>query len=293
MSLLAVATTVGGASSSLIGGGILKVLGGHTAADVPLFGLVEVWRICFFVAGSPGIAMVLIIMTFREPDRTARNLAIEADGSYIAYIIRHWRTLVPLYLAFGLVFMFCYASANWAPTALIRTYNYSAADAGLAVGLTVGPSSIFGGLLGGLLGDWLAKQKRRYGRLRAWFGSNIPAAAGGACILTDGPHWLFLLGVMLVMGSGATLGSLSYPALYDAVPQNYRGRAVAIYMLIGSIFGIGIGTTLVAMLTEYILQNDVMVNISIGAVVIIAAILSPLLVFAQFRSYENLRTGLA
>ena len=293
MGMIATATAIGGTAAPLIGGGILKLLGTSEMVSLPVIGSIESWRMAFFIAASPSLLIVLLALTQREPRRAGSSDVGYSGSSYFRFLAIEWRTFFPLYLAFSFIFMFSYASSAWAPTALVRIYGYTAADAGVGVGLAMAPGGILGTLLGGVLSDRLARKQGGIGRLRAWFGGTVPALIAAALFVVDGPAWLFLLGMFLVqLGSGA-LASLSYPALYDVVPPQFRGRSVAVYMLLGNVFGLGLGTTAVAFLTERVFADENMVNVSMAWITAGSAIASPLLILAQFRGYAALRARMA
>lgn len=288
MSFMVMAAAIGGASSSLLGGIVLRLLGGSGSVMVPLLGMMEVWRVTFLLAGAPGLLMALVVLTMREPPRRARAADAQHGRSYAQFVLRNWRVFLPLNLAIALTFAISYCLTSWVPTSLIRNFGYSASTAGVALGVVMVPGSVLGGFLGGILGDWLASQGRRYGRLRAWLGGTVPVLAGALCIWI-GSEPLYFAGLLIVLIVGAILTSLCYPALYDVTPVQFRGRAVAVVMLLVSVIGIGGTVTAVALLTEHVFRDDTMVRVSIAIVTMAAAILAPLLIVVQLRPYEALR----
>jgi MFS family permease len=195
-------------------------------------------------------------------------------------------------LAFSLIAMVGYASAYWAPTVLIRNYGYAPAAAGMVIGIVLVPGGVLGPLLGGIIGDRLARTNDGYGRLRAWFGGTLPILAGAICFAADGPAWLFLVALFVAQATTGGIGGINYAALYDVVPRQFQGRAMAVNMLGMNILGLGAGVTAVAFLTQYIFRNDLMVHLSIAWLVGFAALVSPLLVVVQLRGYRALHASL-
>jgi MFS family permease len=289
MAMVTTATAIGGTTAPLIGGGILMLLGQGELVSLPLLGATETWRVAFFVAASPSILVILLMLTLREPLRGKSHEISDSGSSYVGFLAREWRIFLPLYLAFACIFMLANATAAWAPTAMIRIHGFTASDAGVAVGIAMAPGGVLGTLLGGFLGDRLARRKRGSGRLRAWFGGTFPAVLGAVFFVIDGPAWLFLVGLFLVQLVAGVLTSMSYPALFEAIPPQFRGRSVAVYMLIGNIFGLGLGTTSVALLTERVFLDDNMVNVSMAWVTAVSAVASPLLIMIQLRGYAAMR----
>lgn len=288
MSFMVMAAAVGGAASSLLGGIILKLLGGIGQIQLPVLGPLEVWRVTFLLVGAPGLLMALLVLTIREPTRGAAIRPAEFGTSYARFVWRNWRAAVSLKLTIALTFSTSYVVTAWVPTVLIRNFGHSAADAGMALGIIMVPSSILGGFLGGLLGDWMARANRPYGRLRAWLGGTVPIVIG-AMMMALGSETAFYAGTLIVLITSGLLSSLSYPALYDITPVQFRGRAIAVALLLASVIGMGAAITAVAVLTEHAFGNDAAVRSSMSIVTAAAAVICPLLVLFQLKPYETLR----
>jgi MFS family permease len=288
MSFMTMAASIGGAASSLLGGLILKLLGGSGNVWVPLLGMIEAWRVTFILVGAPGVLMTLLVLTIREPARsTLANDEAHGD-SYTQFILRNWRVFVPLKLMIALTFSISYVVTAWVPTALIRSFGFSAANAGITLGLSMVPSSALGALAGGVLGDWMAQRGRPYGRLRAWLGGTTPVLAG-AGLMAWGSEHMFLVGMLMVLITGGVFASLSYPALYDVTPRQFRGRAISVVLLLASVVGMGGSITTVAILTEHVFHDDMMVRTSMAIVAAAVGAIAPLLVLLQLKPYEQMR----
>jgi membrane associated rhomboid family serine protease len=84
---------------------------------------------------------------------------------------------------------------------------------------------------------------------------------------------------------GAVSGQ-SVVALFHVTPQIFRGRIVATYILTGTFLGFGVGSTLIASLTDYVFHDDKAVGTSFGLVASGAAILAALCLHSSSRSKE-------
>jgi len=293
ISIMSAATCVGGTGAPLIGGLILYFLGNGGPVMVPVLGATESWRASFLIAGAPGVLFALLMLTMTEPARIAQQRRETYGESYTRFLLARWRVFLLLYPGFSLVAMVGYISAYWAPTVLIRNYGYAPAAAGVAIGIVLFPAGVLGPLLGGLIGDRLARTRSGYGRLRAWFGGTLPIVGGAICFSINGPAWLFLTALFLIQATASGIGGIGYAALYDVMPRQFQGRAMAVNMLTSNILGLGFGVTAVAFLTQYVFQNDLMVHHSIAWLVGAAALISPLLIVLQLHGYQRLRTSLA
>ena len=101
--------------------------------------------------------------------------------------------------------------------------------------------------------------------------------------------WLFLLSQILVVVTASVLSAAAYPTLHEVVPLQLRGRSVALHALNMNLLGIGLGTMAVAMLTQYVFQDERMVHRSVAIVVLIASVVAPILILLQRKGYEALR----
>lgn len=288
MGVMVTATSVGGATALLLGGAIIKGLGGSGYVDIPLIGAIEVWRFTFIILGAPGLLLVLLVLTIREPARLARPSDLVHGSSYTRFMLNHWRVFLPLNLMIGLTFGISHVVTSWAPTAFIRTFGHNPGDAGMISGLIMIPTSIGGALFGGFLGDWIARRERPYGRLRSWFFGTSPAIVG-ALLAVLGPEWLYISGLLIILMTGGVFASLSYPALYDVIPKQFRGRAIAVLLVFGNVVGLGGGVTLVAVITQHVFRDDLMARQSMALVAALMAGITPLLALSMLRPYEALR----
>ncbi|HET9630701.1 MAG TPA: MFS transporter [Novosphingobium sp.] len=293
MSVLLIGMAVGAAASSMIGGAVLKLMGDQLTLSVPLLGETEVWRLAFFTVAMPGALCVLLLASIREPERVTTRRPHDQEGGFTRFLGGHWRTFLPLYLGIACISVLSYATANWAPTALVRVLGYSRGDAGVMIGAIMVPASIIGAGLGGLIGDRLIAGGKAYGRLRAWLGGTLPIVLGCLMLILGGSPWVFLAGYFIIVATSSAFGAMSYPALYDSLPGQFHGRAAGVGTLSGNLFGMAGGTTMVAVLTEHVFRNDSMVHYSMAIVAAAAAILSTSLVAIQLRGYERLRKTLA
>lgn len=288
MSFMVMAAAIGGAASSLLGGIVLKALGGSGKIELPVLGALEVWRVTFLLAGAPGLLMALLVLTIREPTRAAATRPAEFGTNYARFVWSNWRVTVSLKLMIAFTFATSYVATAWVPSVLIRNFGQSAADAGIALGIIMVPSSVLGGFLGGQLGDWMARENRPYGRIRAWLGGTVPIVIG-AMMMGFGSEPAFYAGTLIVLVTSGVLSSLSYPALYDVTPVQFRGRAIAVLLLLANVIGMGAAITAVAVLTEHVFGNDAAVRGSMSIVIATAAIICPVLVLFQLKPYEALR----
>jgi len=289
MATISMGYSIGGAGSAIIAGLVMNALGGTKGISLPIIGFMESWRLIFVIAGAPGIVVIALMLTLREPARGSSDQAKGAADGFLSFLVQHWRVFLPLYPALLCAPLVGLVSSNWAAVILIRNFGFTAGNAGLALGMVLLISNLGGSFAGGVIGDWLVGRGRPSGRLPLFYVGTLPAIAGGLCIATAQSYSLFLLGQALVTVTAPVLSAAAYPALHEVMPAHLRGRSVALHALNMNLLGIGVGTMAVAMLTQYVFRDERMVHHSVAVVVLIAAVVAPILILLQRRGYEALR----
>jgi MFS family permease len=287
MGLTVAGTSLGSAVSTLVGGLVLQAFGPSGHRTLPVIGDIAAWQLVFFIVGSPGVLVALLCTTIREPER--RERARQVDGrSFVASVRRSPATYALGYVTYACNMVIGYSTSVWIPVILLRVHKMEPAQ----VGLIITSSLLFVGTpaaaAGGALGDRIAKLFPRVGRpgvallvypvtatllIGWWFSGEVYFAliAYAFC----GP----LLGTMI--------NASSYPALTQMAPNEMRGQMIAVYLVVANLAGLGVAPTLVALITDYVLQDPTMVRESVILVAAPAAILGFLCALAWLRPYHS------
>lgn len=284
-------------SAIYIGAGLALIIGGAVIAmvpplDLPGFGHFEPWQVVFLFVGLPGLLAALLMKTVREPVRTGltadgvagEGLPVRAVVRYIGDRIRAYGWLIGGFTAAALVWN---GAMAWIPTFFIRTFGWTASDVGLRFGLmllifgTVG--IIFGGYLSGVL------RNRGHEDANLWVG-----IISALLVLPAGVVAPFMTNetLCLVMFCGFVFaGSMPYGAaagaLQEITPNQMRAQVTAIYFLFLNLAGIGLGPTVVALLTDQVFQSDLAVGNSLMVLAAVGAPLSALLLWIGRRPYRE------
>jgi MFS family permease len=266
------------------GGGIAFILGGYVvhlasgAEDVvlPLLGTIRPWQLTFFIVGLPGLLIVLLMQTIKEPVRRD-VVSLTESGSddrsiraTLSFVNRNKRAYLSVFVGFALLATASYGFFTWTPSFLIRTFGWEPSSAGYAFGLMVLSLGTGGTLLGGVLADRaLAK-----GKLDAKIRVAMYAGAGTlifgcmAPLMPNAPLALLFL-APTVVSIGFPVG-LAPAACNFITPNQLRGQVIALYLFATNLIGLGIGPTVVAVITDYGFGDPgaVRYSLSIFAVVI-------------------------
>jgi len=241
-------------------GGVVGLGLGGIVADA--FG----WRFAFIAIGLLGVPLGAVTALLLVEPRRRLTAATRASGPTSGFletlkVIRSRPTFwLTTFATSGKVFI-GYGHAAFIAPFLLR--NHAAEIAvyanswglkpvgfvGLVLGLTAGPGNIIGALYSGRLADRLGKRD-----IRAYV--TIPAVA----ILLQIPFYVpaFLVGdvriVLLLLIINSALGTAyygtSYATIQGVVPSHMRATAVAIFVLITTLIGLGVGPLLVGALSD-------------------------------------------
>ncbi|MEC7663784.1 MAG: MFS transporter [Pseudomonadota bacterium] len=238
------------------------------------------WRMTFFLVGIPGLLVAaLVLLTLREPPRGMSDLEeqpkadptpepepveetqIEAADAHsdapnwrevFAYL---WakRSFRHLSIAAGLHAFVSYGATNWNPSFLNRIHDMSYTETGYWLGLVYFIGAI-GTFLGGFLGDQISD---RTGEKRWYFW--IPAASLIAMVPLQ--LWAYLdsdamtaIAVLFPISilSGMYLGP-SFAMTQGLVTLRMRAVAAAILLFVLNLIGMGLGPTLVGVLSDVLM----------------------------------------
>jgi MFS family permease len=231
---------VGAASGIVLGGYITSLMS---------------WRMAFFIVGLAGLLITpLLKLTVREPERGALDPE-RVDGvpapsllEVIAVLARK-ASFWGLSLGAASASMMGYGLFFWAPSFLVRSFHLTLLHASLGFGALV--------LVGGLIGIWFGGALAdRYGEKRRAMYAYIPAiaflatlpfyAAGVLCTTL----WISFAVLLVPTALGlAWLGPV-LAAVQHLVPGNMRATASALFLFINNLIGIGLGTTLIGVVSD-------------------------------------------
>ncbi len=275
MSVYMLGTFFGSGVSYALGAWIVSVADTPGLVTLPVVGAVHPWQTVFFIIGLPGLLVTLLMLTVREPARTA---GVRADvqipvAQVLAYLRRNARTMTALCVGFT-----CSASVNWGIGAwlqafFVRTHGWSVAEAGALQGaLTMGL-----GPVGTLLGGWLADRYAARGMIDAPLRIGMLGAAGmivfaGLYPLVPSATLAAALLIPVNLFAALPWGAAN-AAIAEAMPSRMRGQGSAIFQLMVGLAG-GIGPTAVALLTDRVYGDDAALRYSLTSVTIVGMTLA-------------------
>jgi MFS family permease len=220
------------------------------------------WRMAFFIVGLAGLLITpLLKFTVREPlrgafdssriDRDDRSAPAGTSSSLLEVmaLLARKPSFWGLSLGASCASMMGYGLFFWAPSFLVRSFHLTLLQASLSYGGLVLLGGLFGIWFGGVLAD-------RYGEKRRAMYAFVPAIAFLATVpfyvvgVLSTTLWISFLVLLVPTALGlAWLGPV-LAAIQHLVPAHMRATASALFLFINNLIGIGLGTTLIGVVSD-------------------------------------------
>ena len=293
--IYAAATFVGTGVALLAGGALIDVLTLQGGISIAGIGRLQPWQGVFFLAGLPGIFVaMLMLLTLREPHRvhSARSeqaqqasatASVPTFAQFLAYVFQNRAVYLRIIVATVMFSLMGYALSSWLPAYFTRTFALSNTEIGSKLGLMI----MFGGgsgvIAGGLLGTALFR-KHTDAVCLLGMGSAVGALLFGTAVTlvshADLAFWLVLPAFFFKsLPNGVGLA-----AIVLVTPSRMRAQMVALYLLLDSLVGFGLGPTAVAVLTDFVFHDETRVGLALAIVI---AVIMPI----SFVLYRSARVG--
>ncbi len=248
---------IGAGMAYLVGGWLLELTTASTDWLPAALSDFRPWQIVFFIVGAPGILIALLVMLMREPPRQTVAAASGFSLSEVFRFVGHERrTFLTHFLGFSLIGVLFNGFLAWLPTLMIRQLGMSVAEAGTSVGITILVFGTLGIYAGGMHTDAHLQRGNndapiRTGLLAAlWL---LPVSL--AMVLVSIP-WLKLALLAVFFFWAAFPYAASAAAIQIASPPQLRAQMSALYLFCLNFLGIGLGATIIALITDYVLHSE-------------------------------------
>jgi MFS family permease len=294
ISVFALGYPVGGGLALIIGAYVLQLAKAHGAVVVPIIGLVQPWQMVFFIVGLPGLLVAGLVMLIREPKRHAsptavigvERLTLRETGAFLAH---RWKVYSSLIGSVSLLGMLAIGTSIWYPTFLIRTFGMTATEAGYSFGTLM----IVCGGLGNLVGGWFSGFFMRRGHPGANLNIMIWVTLVKVAPLVIGPLMPTAGGALLLMGIATFIGqgtnSVALASLQDITPSRLRGQMTALMLMSVITVGMGLGSTVIAAMTQFVFHDDGALRYSLA---ILPAVVGPLVALMFFLARKPYRAAM-
>jgi len=293
LSVYMIGVTLGSGFAYMLGGAVVGYVEGMDRIIVPIIGEMEGWQLTFFIVGLPGLFVAaLMYYTVREPARKGveQDLAEIPLKNVLSYLLQRKQAYLGHILGISIFIMVVYALNLWGPTYFIRTFEYSRPEAGWVFGLVMISAGTFGLLTAGLLSDKLMARGIHDAYIRMILFSMLaimPCAIALGFIENDK---LAIVAMAFAIYFSAFQGGISGGALQLMTPNRMRGQVTALFLLAANLIGLGLGPTVIAMVTDYIFMDEAAIGKSIA---LCTLLLCPAGAFILWRSMPAIQKQLA
>ncbi|MBT4521063.1 MAG: MFS transporter, partial [Halieaceae bacterium] len=254
--------TLGTGLALIIGGAIIQLVADTNNLTLPLVGELRPWQSAFFIVALPGLAVACLMFAVSEPRRRGllRQGEVVPDSLPIAdvlvFLIQRWKTYGALFAVTSFMTALSSGFIMWYPTFLIRLHDYSISQAGYSFGLLF----LVFGTAGVICGGWLATSLNKRGYYDANMRVMIIGAAASGLPYVVGPLMPTAILAMSCMAvaifSTQMIAAVCVAATQLITPNQLRGQAAAIFLLLINLIGFGLGSTGIAFFTDFVFARD-------------------------------------
>jgi MFS family permease len=245
------------------------------------------WQLLFLCAALPGLLLVPVVLTLREPPRAAVALARPRFLDGLAHIKRFALAYALQAAAACMAIILVQAFGAWGPTFFGRVYHLTVSQTGYLVGGVTLIASPLGNLFGGWLTDLLQRRKIPAAPLIA-IGLSLALAIPAALALAAAPNLpsaAIAFGALTFIMSTAAGPCLA--GIQVLTPTQHRGTATALYMCVMTLVSVGLGPTLVGVISDTVFGAGAGIGKALIASTIGVALLGILAAVAGRRPFER------
>lgn len=260
LAIYSIGVPLGSGIAIWLGGAVVEFAEHFTHIELPFFGFLAPWRWAFIMVGVTGIAVTLLMLTVREPARRVHAGAVAADhgsmAEFMRFLRQNARLFVPYFGGLSLFVLVLYGYLLWTPTFFARTYDMSMREIGTIYGIIQAVCGAGGLLLGGFAADHMFGRGRPNAHLLTILGAMAfywPSAV--LLPLMGSQGWAFIALIPATI-MASLWGGVAPAAVQLVTPAHMRARMSALYLFIVNIVGLGLGPTVIATVTDYVLADE-------------------------------------
>ena len=294
MAVFTMGNLTGVGLAMLLGGALIVWLKSVGPGERWWVGTLEPWQFTFVLVALPGLLLALLMLTVREPLRRGRAPdSSPSDGreqlrQFWRFLASHRRTFATLFASFTVLVLVAYGNFAWMVVFFVRTFGWSAGEAGLVYGVVVLVFGTSGAFFGGWLANVLARRGHTDAPYRATLLCSIPLAPFAALTYLVAPDgWWAVAFFAPWQFFGAVPAGLAGAAMMTITPNEMRAKISAVYLFFSNIVGISLGPTSVGFLTTYVFRDDTLIRFSLGAVNCVGAPLAVFLIWLGMGAFRD------
>lgn len=284
-----------------LGAGLAFLLGGivvtwaNARGDVvlPVLGVIRPWQLIFLVLGLVGACFSLVLLAIKEPTRKGIGAGVAVPLKDVGvYLLSIRKAVICHNFGFACLSFASYGASAWIPTFFIRNHGLTPGEVGIYYGSLVMVAGSVGIIFGGRLADYLARRGYKDSNMRVGLLAAALTLFCNVVYLVDNMTLLWIIMFFNVFTVAMPFG-VAPAAIQEVMPNSMRGQASAIYLFVITLIGLGIGPTAVALVTDYVFQDDMAIRYSIFWVASVITIGAVVLLWMGIKPYREARETLA
>ena len=260
---------------------------------LPLLGEVKSWQAIFLLLGVPGVVLALIgFLTLREPIRRGRAVedgqAPMTSRQVMTFLGERRRFLALHFTAYIAMSVQGWGLFFWVIEFLVRERGLPRAEAGLKYGLMAFGLGLAGSIVSGRMASRLVARGSADATMRLVLFcilALMPLAIAMPLVPKAGQTLLLLLPITFLMGWP---GALGMTALQFIVPNELKGRIIALYSLVVNAISLALGPLLGGVISDKVFGGQSLG----GSLSLMAAINYPLAAIALLLCLRPFRAAL-
>lgn len=283
---------VGVGLSYILGGLVIAMVANAGDIVLPLVGELSAWQLTFIIVSLPGLLLVALMPTIKEPFRHGR---ISSDGKQIdtgigaakEFFTKHFKAYAIIFLGFGLAGSMAIGFFAWTTPLFNRIHGWEISTIGYTFGTIVMVMGTLGILLGGAIADRLLQkgQQHAYIKVAIWAVLGAMVFAGSAAVVPN-PYVAFALLCPAVACFGMPV-ALAPAAVNHITPNQFRGQAIAIYIFVVGLINNNLGPISVGFLNDYVYKDPLAIDRSMLTIAIFFGVVSSLILMWSVRYYRQ------
>ena len=242
----------------IAGAAAIQLVAGLGDVHIPLIGVLGGWRLVFVIVGSLGVFVVLLMLLVREPPR--RHVGKDEVASAVpleqvfAHLRSNWKIYTLTMSGYGFTAVSVYGIISWTPVFYIRTFGLSPTEAGYLVGMVAMTGGILGAYVGGAIADrWSRTDPNAKLKVLTICCVGLLPAGVISPLLPSVELALGVLFFTFFFGTAAAGPTGSF--IQIITPGAMRAQFGALYQFALNFVGLGLGTVIVALFTDYPVQG--------------------------------------
>ena len=262
---------LGAGLAMLVGSAVISMVSNMPLIVLPYYGIIKPWQLTFLLVSIPGILVLILLITIREPERVSHTgLEFQDQTTFKEVVIYLWRLrkiFINLNIGICINGAVIAGFMVWIPEWLRRTFEITIVDAGLIYGLALLIFGSIGPFMGGWVSDYLAKKNYKDAPMRTVLYAailTIPFAA----IMPLAPNLFFGVILLCIVTFLFSVPQGLPPVVMQLIaPNHMRAQTTAIFMLFSNLFSYAFGAAIIALITDYIgYENALKYSMSIVSI---------------------------